>query len=104
MLGSLQRLAIRGEFSTRQAERTDLDHVRLVAGVPRLEITRLPDRPVMISWPSAYGAWPLESSADPASGWTAVDATPVEIEDTLSIIVPTMEEAAFYRLTSPNVP
>lgn len=104
VLGALQRLTIRGEFSNRQAERTGLDDVRLVAGRPRLEIARLLDHRVVISWLSAYRAWRLETSTHPASGWTPVDAPPVEIEDTLSITLPATEEAAFYRLTCPNVP
>ena len=104
VLGALQRLTIRGEFSNRQAERTGLDDVRLIAGHPRLEIARLPSRRIVISWPRAFGAWQLESSADPASGWTAVETAPVEIEDTLSVTLPAETEAAFYRLTCPNAP
>ena len=104
VLSSLQRLTIRGEFSSRQVERTGLDDVRLLAAPPRLEIHRLPDGRVVVSWARAYGAWQLKASVHLAADWVAVDAAPIDIEGMLSVTIPANGPSAFYRLVCPNAP
>ena len=104
VLSSLQRLTIRGEFSSRQAERTGLDDVRLLAAAPRLEIHHLPDGRVVVSWARAYAAWQLKASVQLAAGWAVVDAAPIDNAGMLSVTIPADGPSAFYHLVCPNAP
>lgn len=73
VLSSLDDLQIRGEFSNRQREETDLDDVILAAPEPTkppdLSVTRLPDGRVEINWPGVYGCYRLEFTSAALGGY-----------------------------------
>ncbi|MBL9140085.1 MAG: hypothetical protein JNK85_29705 [Verrucomicrobiales bacterium] len=77
VLANLDAIRIRGEFSSRQVERTDLDDVQLISFLPieppLLSIQRLPDGTLDVSWRNDASpvAWRLEVTSNPVNGpWT----------------------------------
>jgi hypothetical protein len=63
----------------RQVESIDLDHVQLLAGRPRLEVTLIGDQ-IELAWPSAHAGLRIEIADDAAGPWIPLN-TVVTIRD-----------------------
>jgi hypothetical protein len=102
VLGSLKKLAIRGEFSNRQKERTGLDDVHLIAEAPCLQITRLLDQQVVISWPMGYANARLEFSAGLSGDWMPVADSPIDRAGRTTVTLSSTDKFRVFRLVCGN--
>jgi hypothetical protein len=56
---------------------------------------------LVLSWPETLVGWSLQSSASPDGGWASVNTAPAAVDGQLTVSVPTLYGARFYRLSGP---
>lgn len=97
VLAALDRLTIRGEYSRREVERTDLDHVQLIAGTPSLNIAYAANE-IHLSWPSAYAGFHLEAVDEITGTWRTLVTIQTVQADTIAVRVDASVTRRFFRL------
>jgi len=97
VLGALDRLAIRGEYSAREVERTGLDNVRLIAPLPRLNVALIAEQ-LELSWPSNCGCFHLEVANEITGNWNSLNAPETVQSGTVVVQVSLSSTKQFFRL------
>lgn len=76
--------------------------VTLATPMPtNLDIVKLPNNQVMITWPSGWGALRVQSNSNLANtnGWISVTNTAVLADPVYNVVLPMTQDGMFYRLS-----
>lgn len=97
VLGALEKLTIRGEYSGQSVESTGLDYVRLIAPLPKLSATFVAGQ-LELSWPLACICFRLESADGLSGTWERVNVAETVQSNTVMVRIGLESSKKFFRL------